>query len=359
MKNILVIFTGGTIGSVADKENVVNIYDENVDNVENYILIRNFRSRNQKNDVLFNHIKAFDILSENMIISKWNDLIEKLQKIENNISDYNGIIITHGTDTLAYTASLIGILLSHIKIPVVFISSDYSPNETLANGNKNFEDAVNFITDIKTPGVYSIYSYDNENSIVYYATRLMQSQTFVDRYDSIGGVDYGLFNNGKFRYNKVKNNVNYDGAPKENLLSKMIGRKIEGNVLIINPYVGLNYDIFNYSIIKSIIHSCYHSFSFCMVSDGISRNSIEELDKICIEKKIDLYISPFDKKIITEKNARIYDSTAKFIKSTNGVLVPNSTMEVTYAKVLIANVLFDDKLSRVKFVNKNINFEQF
>lgn len=157
--NILVIFTGGTICTTIENGEM------GVDGAAVSALVDFYK----KSDSVFkqnvNLIKGpqFDILSENMTITKWNDIISYLRSIAEDFPKYKGIIIAHGTDTLAYSAAMFSLLLTGTPIPVFFVSSNYSimradglPN-LKANGNANFKAAVECICMGVSPGVYATY----------------------------------------------------------------------------------------------------------------------------------------------------------------------------------------------------------
>jgi aspartyl-tRNA(Asn)/glutamyl-tRNA(Gln) amidotransferase subunit B len=78
------------------------------------------------------------VLSEETEPSDWAALIEQIKlKIESGIA--NGIVITHGTDTLPYTASLVFWLFGGSEVPIVLTASAAIPGEdNEARQNLNF-----------------------------------------------------------------------------------------------------------------------------------------------------------------------------------------------------------------------------
>lgn len=53
-----------------------------------------------------------------------------------------GVILTHGTDTLAYTANLLALALEGTALPVILVSSHTPPTDPAANGHRHFAAAV-------------------------------------------------------------------------------------------------------------------------------------------------------------------------------------------------------------------------
>lgn len=69
------------------------------------------------------HIDARDILnldSSNIQAEEWQTIARAVME---NLDAYDGIVITHGTDTMAYTASVLSYMLQNLTKPVVLTGS--------------------------------------------------------------------------------------------------------------------------------------------------------------------------------------------------------------------------------------------
>lgn len=350
--NILVIFTGGTIGCTPPKDGIksVEISDKPVHQktIEDYFLLTHYIQTNEQfyreKSITFETIEPLATDSSSMTIGKWNALISALKEESENIEagKYGGIIITHGTDTLAYTASLIGVLLARLAIPVVFVSSNEHLRSPVANGHKNFADAVSFICSQsgKISGKYVAYSYDLKKTIIYIATQIKSSQTFIHRYESRTGVDFGYIQAGIFYLDDIckAKQLHVDGNENIKKFMKDINREnenlldlvspLESNIMIINPYVGLDYSCFKISPnIKAVLHGTYHSSTVCLNTGiGEEKNNAQYLRGLCEEKKIGLYFAPYE--------SNEYADDSKFKK------IYNSTQELAYAKLLVGYNVF-------------------
>lgn len=79
--------------------------------------------------------KPFQIASENMSAIHWQKLAESAAKLLNDSAE--GIIITHGTDTLHYTAAALSFMLKNLSKPVVLTysqkSTDRGSTDTVLN----------------------------------------------------------------------------------------------------------------------------------------------------------------------------------------------------------------------------------
>ena len=110
-KNVLVIYTGGTIGMIKDPLTGA-LTPFNFDALYRHIpILENFNCR------IDTH--CFDPLidSSNMNPAFWVSLAEV---IEENYERYDGFVVLHGTDTMAYTASVLSFMLENLNKPVVF-----------------------------------------------------------------------------------------------------------------------------------------------------------------------------------------------------------------------------------------------
>ena len=165
MKKILVILTGGTIGSMVS-ENVVDLCEGAV-----YRLIDAYEKKYGKE--AFEVINPFSTLSENMTPETWEKLCQVLWNTD--FEQYRGVILAHGSDTLSYTAALLGMLFGR-KTLMVLIASNYPIGERGSNGLANLRGAVTFLR--KPPcsrGAFVIYRDGNGKMPVYW---IMKASAF-------------------------------------------------------------------------------------------------------------------------------------------------------------------------------------
>ncbi len=357
---ILVILTGGTICSTLN-QNLKN--QSNASKAESYI-INDFKRSNSffKSQVEFDTIKLTpDILSENMTIKYWNNLL-KVFKNQVNWQDYKGIIVLHGTDTLAYTSSLLSILLAGAPIPVFLVSAQLPLVKKVAiikngveiqkevkqpksNGYFNFKASVELIMNGIAPNVYVVYrnlkNNKFEKAYVHLGSSLLQCQNYSDNFYSKNQVEIKGFKN-----------IKWEGVPFETntfYLNKI--NRLTNGVILIQPYLGLDYSKYNLENVKAIVHNTYHSSTVCV--ERKSRNacyssySILSLLDRC-KGKIPIYLAPCD------KDAYSYESTGDAIS--NGALtISNTTLETAYIKTLVAYSL--NGVDKTSFINSSVNHE--
>lgn len=83
--------------------------------------------------------ELFMLDSSNMQPEQWSEIADRVYEVRKK---YDGIVIIHGTDTLAYTASALSYALQNIEIPVVFTGSQVSIENPIADATENLRAAL-------------------------------------------------------------------------------------------------------------------------------------------------------------------------------------------------------------------------
>ena len=84
-------------------------------------------------------VDLFSMDSSNIQPEEWRVIALEVKKSVDE--GYGGVIITHGTDTMAYTSSMLSFMLLDIPIPVVLTGSQYPIVNPDSDGRKNLSDA--------------------------------------------------------------------------------------------------------------------------------------------------------------------------------------------------------------------------
>ena len=341
MVRIFIVLCGGTICTSVEEmgNDRVRVISEGAGT----LLQKNFYDANPelKGEVTFDCSKNFKILSENMTIEKWNLLIDFFREKETKLKGYDGIIIAHGTDTLAYSSAMFSLLLKSLLVPVFFVSSNAPLSNDNANGNENFRAAVNCIRSRITPGVYTVYKNPSSGRMfLHLASRLKQCRNYEEDFYSEGAVDITCLPAEQYAdlYKDLKQSgLKSDG--RDDFTVKLSGEwHLKDCVLRIDPYVGLRYDCFDYSKFKAVLHGSYHSGTVCVTDSfkddeskkDISGSIMYMLDKC--KNGPDVFLFPVG------KNGEIYASAKELADSDGGRIkyLYGTTVEMAYAKLLLA-----------------------
>ncbi len=129
MRRLLLMGTGGTITCLPRKgglapalsaRDLLSYVRTQIDGIDSYDL--------------------FSLDSSNVQPEEWREMANRMWKAVEE--GYEGVIITHGTDTLAYSASMLSFMLQGISIPVVFTGSQYPIVYPESDGRTNLTNAI-------------------------------------------------------------------------------------------------------------------------------------------------------------------------------------------------------------------------
>lgn len=328
MKKILLIPVGGTICAAVNERGTLSV----ARGTESQLAM-NFAASDspRAGDVRFDITDNLGILSENMTVALWNSIIA-LYRDKTEGKAYDGVIIAHGTDTLAYTAALFSLLLAGTDIPVFFVSANAPLDSPRTNGNANFRCAAECICEGIAPGVYAVYRNISDGRMyLHAASKLRQcgdysadffSDSAIDITGGIGGLE-----------NKTASLARPPCSPAEGRsnLVKAAEKGLTDCVLMIRPYVGINYAAYDCRKFKAVLHGAYHSGTACSGSGTeYDSSSIRYLLDRCAEAGTDVYLTP------ARLTGSVYDTVRVIAKHPHPPLfLYGDTLELAYAKLLL------------------------
>ena len=127
-KKILLLTTGGTIASVPGGEGLVphrsDVMERELEQLRTYY------------DITVQDLMCLD--SSNIRPEEWQRIAQAIFEVR---AGFDGIVVSHGTDTMAYTASAVTFMLPGIDLPVVFTGSQLPLADMLSDGPDNLRTA--------------------------------------------------------------------------------------------------------------------------------------------------------------------------------------------------------------------------
>ncbi len=139
-KKILLMTTGGTIASMPG--------GEGLEPHRSGVMERELNQLRTYYDISVKDVMCLD--SSNITPEEWRYIA---RCIFEERAGYDGIVVSHGTDTMAYTASAVTFMLQNIDIPVVFTGSQLPLADMLSDGPDNLRTAFAMAAS-GHPGVY-------------------------------------------------------------------------------------------------------------------------------------------------------------------------------------------------------------
>ena len=297
-------------------------------------------------DAKFDVLPVLDTLSENMTFAKLNTLLDAFRTAKSRVEASDGVIIAHGTDTLAYTSSLLSLALAgYTEKPIFLVSSDRTLSDPEANGHANFKAAAELIARGFGAGVY--VPYRNADGVVYlhHGAHLLQCANFTADFHSRDMVPY----------TEAKPYAVQAEAP---LLDAL--RRLDDCVMKIEPYVGLDYAAYGLpKHIRAVLHGSYHSATACMDSaprKAYSSRSVFYLMKRCRQLGIDVFLSPLRESQRADL-AGSYDTVAAMLE---GGMQPvfSLTNETAYMKLALAYSLGYEREEVGLFLDREVASEK-
>lgn len=147
-RRILVLFCGGTL--VMERDERGSLLTPTLDRA-----IKNLLSMETRLDELADLEVAYidNIDSSNIRPGHWDHVADVIAE---KYDDYDGFVVTHGTDTMAYTASALSFVLQGLGKPVVLTGSQIPGTRIESDARRNFVNAVRVAT-MDLSGVFIVF----------------------------------------------------------------------------------------------------------------------------------------------------------------------------------------------------------
>lgn len=225
-KNILIVFTGGTFSMRIDKKKSGGA----VPKYSGAELLKKIPEASKLANISFYDFGKYPgphITPEIMM-----DLSKQLRK---KIAEkkYDGIVVTHGTDTLEETAYLIDLTIK-TKIPIVFTGSMKNSSEPDWDGPKNLTDSILVCLNENSRGMGTLVCMHGDVNAASEVTKI-----FSNEFETFQSLDFG--NLGFVQ----KDRVVYNRLPR--FLEIINTEKVNSNVDLLTVYAGMDAKFFKYS----------------------------------------------------------------------------------------------------------------
>lgn len=216
MKKVLVLFCGGTLIMQEEEDGTLVVHEKE----EAIDLLMNLEPRlRDTTQIDVHYIDNID--STNMSPDRWDQIAEVIaQKYEY----YDGFVITHGTDTMAYTASALSFSLQNLGKPVTITGSQIPGGQIETDARRNFVNAVRVAT-MDISGVMLIF----DEEIILGARSTKVSESKLDAFET---VNWDLL--GEIR---IDIRLSDEAKPRHNGNLKLM-KGFESNVAVITLFPG-------------------------------------------------------------------------------------------------------------------------
>ncbi len=170
-KRILLLCTGGTIASTESEDGFVpglvgNDILEYIPSMKKYCNI--------------DTLQIFNIDSTNMTPEHWCGIVKVIRE---HYDIYDGFVILHGTDTMAYTAAALSYMIQNSAKPIVLTGSQKPICLDITDAKTNLIDSICYVCDDKSSGVQVVF-----DGCVIAGTRA--KKTHAHSYDAFSSVNF-------------------------------------------------------------------------------------------------------------------------------------------------------------------------
>jgi L-asparaginase len=380
---ILVVFTGGTIGSRASGSLIDLDGQAGYDLLARYAAMTAAAEREHggggmegrgaaeaSERVRFETVQPYRILSENMNPTHWEALIACIRQA--GPERYSGVIVTHGSDTLAFTAAALSYAFAEVGVPIVLVAANYPLDDARSNGLRNFAASVDFIAGSGLAGVYAVFENGRGELPVYLGTRLIEAVPFSDQFGAPYDAPLGCMREGRFE--PLAHDVN---PPLDELrpgAARSAGKagaeadhderelRFSTDVLYIRPYPGLDYGWYDWPAggaavpsrkPSAVLHGLYHSATANgEEAAGMREASFTAFAKRCAGQGVDLYVAP-----AKDADAARYNS-AEVGLGEGALALRKVTVEAALVKLMAAYGTYPhDPEARSAYLARNVFFE--
>jgi glutamyl-tRNA(Gln) amidotransferase subunit D len=346
---VALIGTGGTIASKVDYRtggvsaamSAAEIY-EAVPELKKYASI--------DADFMFNEY------SENLEPHHWTQIANKIsEKVRSGC--YRGILVSHGTDTMHYTAAALSFALHNIPIPVVLVGSQRSSDRPSSDGALNLICAVIFAIESPYAGVFVAMHGSTSDDFIscHLGTRVRKNHTSRrDAFESIDRLPVATVKNAELRLESQFVNMhipnrltNYGSSNSRKLENNFeVESKFDPRVVLIKYYPGLDPNLIGYAV-----NSGYKAI--VLEGTGLGHVGRKFFPEIAKAIKSDVLIFMTSQCIWGRTNMLVYDTGRDLIEL--GVLpLEDMTSEVAVVKAMWVLANSHDNVEAARMMKRNI-----
>lgn len=221
--NILLLYTGGTIGMEKDlSTGALKAFDFNK-------LLQNIPELKQLDCTIATISFEKPIDSSNMNPDKW---IQIVSIIEENYNQFDGFVVLHGSDTMSYSASAVSFMLENLAKPVIFTGSQLPIGDLRTDAKENLITAIQ-IASLQNNGTPAI-----QEVCLYFEYKLYRG----NRTTKINAEHFNAFTSPNYpalAESGVHLNVNSSSLHATNNKKLVVHKVLEDNVVILKIFPGI------------------------------------------------------------------------------------------------------------------------
>ena len=330
-KRILLLTTGGTIASGDRGSGLAPVLSS-----EDFLqYVREFET---VCELVPAEVCSID--STNMDISHWLMLARVIRE---NYEAYDGFLICHGTDTMAYTAAALSYLIQHSPKPIVLIGAQKSILSEITDARKNLHDSIRCALDDKSRDVMLVF-----DGKIIAGTRAKKTATF--SYNAFSSINFPVI--GRIWDDEVLYYIEGESESEPVTFYDRMDRK----VFLLKLTPGMSAEIVPY------ILSVYD----CIILEGFGVGGLPDRLRETFQREMQRY-QPHEKLLIMATQVTYEGSSMdtyvvgrKARKNLPFLETYDMTLEAVFAKIMwILGLHIRDRDEMERLFYKKINYDIF
>lgn len=274
--------------------------------------------------------------SENIRPDHWKLMAKK---IANNVlsGKYDGIILSHGTDTMHYTSAALSFALENLPIPVVLVGAQRSSDRPSSDASTNLIGACTFATRSKFSGVFVAMHHTISDDVIacHIGTRVRKNHT--SRRDAFHSIDISPFS--LVKKDQIEMCPQYADLKfherNKNLENLIVRSNFDDKVMLLKFYPGFDCDIIDYCVEKG-------NRAIILEGTGLGHINKECFQQIKNAVKNGIFVFMTSQCIWGRTSLTVYD-TGRDLLEIGVIPLSNSTSETALVKAMWCLGNFEDK----------------
>ncbi|HET8848218.1 MAG TPA: Glu-tRNA(Gln) amidotransferase subunit GatD [Nitrososphaeraceae archaeon] len=274
--------------------------------------------------------------SENIRPDHWKLMAKK---IASNVlsGKYDGIILSHGTDTMHYTSAALSFALKNLPIPVVLVGAQRSSDRPSSDASTNLIGACTFATRSKFSGVFVAMHHTISDDVIacHIGTRVRKNHT--SRRDAFHSIDISPFS--LIKKDQIEVCPQYADLKfherNKNLENLIVRSNFDDKVVLLKFYPGFDCDIIDYCVEKG-------NKAIILEGTGLGHINKECFQQIKNAVKNGIFVFMTSQCIWGRTSLTVYD-TGRDLLEIGVIPLSNSTSETALVKAMWCLGNFEDK----------------
>ena len=328
-KKILLICTGGTIASRKTQDGLAP--QISAEDILSYV-------PGARNYADIDAVQVCNIDSTNMTPAHWQLLVETVEK---NYEAYDGFVICHGTDTMAYTSAALSYMIQNSEKPIVITGAQKPIDMDITDARNNLLDSIIYAADDASRDVVIVF---DGNVIAGTRAKKMRAKSY-NAFYSVNFPELAVMRDGRI--------IRY--IPQQPFQGPVtFYKELNDNVVVLKLIPGSRPDILGY-LFNNYDCIIIESFGVGGIPEKLLAEFYGEMKRWLSKGKLVVMAT----QVVNEgSNMEVYEVGQKVKKEFNLIEAYDMTLEATVTKIMLLQKLWKNDYEKIREeFYRTINFD--